>query len=123
LVAVLAGERVAHPDVAVTIDVQPVRKHEQAFADALGGTAVARSIKCTGGRFEPSHVFTPHRSIAQISLCGPISTPRWTPRRLSGSTPQLRTARLIRVREIVPWRDGACAKGTRAGQSDQDDGR
>ena len=57
------------------------------------GRPVARSIRWIGGRLEPSQVFTPQRSMAQISLRGPISTPAVEPQVLfSGSTPQLRTA-------------------------------
>ena len=38
------------------------------------GRPVAKSMRWIDGRFDPSHVFTPQRSIAQISLRGPIST-------------------------------------------------
>src|SRR5690348_17462987 len=77
----------------------------------LVGRPVARSIKCTDGRFEPSHVFTPHRSIAQISLCGPISTPAVEPHvRPSGSTPQLRTAGLYGFGRSCPGDTGACVE-------------
>src|SRR5262245_38201434 len=58
----------------------------------LIGFAVARSIRCIGGSSEPSQLLTPHRSIAQISLRGPISTPAVEPHvLLSGRMPQLRT--------------------------------
>src|SRR5688500_3504780 len=77
----------------------------------LVGRPVARSMRCTGGRLDPSQLFAPHRSIAQISLRGPISTPAVEPHvRLSGNTPQLRTAARYGFGRSCPEDTGACVR-------------
>ena len=122
--SVLARLRIGHPHVAVAIDVQAVRKHEQPRADALRRLA-GRQIHQVDRR-KVGAVAGVHAA----AIDGPDLIARAdfdaggrAPRPVVGKHAPIADGRLIRVRKFVSRRDRRLREGTRAGQSDQDYGR
>ena len=110
--------RVGHPDVAVAVDVQAVRKHEQPCADALHGLAGREIEPVEWAQSESSQLFAPQRSIAQIpprarSRCLRTSPTDDRPRSFPNAGSALRTDRADSS-EALPRT--ARARATRAGQ-------
>ena len=109
--SVLARLRVGHPDVAVAIDVQAVRKHEQSLADALRRPA-GREIHEMDRRKVRAVAAVHAAAIDRPDLIArtDFDAGSRAPRPVVGQDAPIAHSWLIRIRKIVSGETGACVK-------------